>query len=101
MHAVPADRIHQDITRQTQVTQEVVMVPALTIFRLAPGNRQVADDPLDGKIVEDRAVNHEPVLEPPLGTAAALAIADDQVAPSREPAPGRRGRIARAIQSRT
>ncbi len=45
----PADRIHQDITRQTQVTQEVVVVPPLPIFRLATGNRQVADDPLDAE----------------------------------------------------
>ena len=30
----PANRIHQDITRQTQVTQEVLMRPARAIFRL-------------------------------------------------------------------
>ena len=64
---VSADRVRQNITRQTHVTQEVVVGSAPADIPAGPGNRQVAINPLQGEVVKDRAMNNEPVLEPPLG----------------------------------
>src|SRR5207247_7200946 len=60
---------------------EIAVRSPLAVSRLPRGDREVADDPLDRDVVEDRAMNEEPVFQPALRAAAALAIAEGQVAP--------------------
>ena len=50
------------------------------IRRLAVGLPEVAADPLQREIAEDRAVDQEPGPEPPLGAAGELPAVDRQVA---------------------
>ena len=77
------------------------MAPAGPIGRLPVGDRQVAFDPIDREIEQDRAMDQKMVFEPALGAAAALAAAEGQVAQSLE-LDGRAGRpIAAASRSRT
>ena len=87
---ISPDRIHQNITRQAEIPQELAMVAPPAICGLPKRNRQISHDPIDGKVVQDRAVNHEPVPQPPLGAAAAFAPFDHQVAQPIEPDPGAR-----------
>ena len=81
---VPADRVHREYYAADPGSSRSRRWPRPCRYSgCRRGIGQVTDDPLDRKIVENAAVNHEPGLEPPLGAAAALAAARS---------PGRRAR---------
>ena len=89
------DQFTNDSTRQAEIPQEVVVRSTCSISRLARGDGQVAADPIEREVVEERAVDKEPVLQPPLGRPAELSPVDGQVARTLKligPVGARRGR---------